>query len=98
MNDYIAIGLAVVAIAWSVAMWDLCRRWIQDRSAAALHRRQDEYEEKLGREMKELRGLCNVQKLAIENLAKEVDENLAQLRAQQVGILSGMQQRQRVFK
>lgn len=98
MNIYVAIVLAVPVTAWAVVAWDIGRKWIAERSAAALHLRQQQHEEAVARDFKDIRDANRVTKLAIENLAKEVDENIATLRAQQVGLLSGMQQRQRMFK
>lgn len=100
MSTLAAIVYAAAALAWAMVAWDLGRKWIADRSAVALHKRQAEWEAKQEREVAQQNGRLEVNKLAIANLAKELDEELSSLRAQQVGVISGMSaaQKRGVFR
>lgn len=83
MTDLAAIALAVAAVIWAVAAWDFGRKWIAERSARELHKRQAEWEDKNGERIENCRK-------AVENLAAEFAEEVKTLRAQQVGLVSGM--------
>lgn len=83
MPNLAAIALAVAAIVWAVAAWDFGRKWLAERSARELHKRQDQWEEKNAERIENCRK-------AVENLAAEFADEIKTLRAQQVGLVSGM--------
>lgn len=91
MNDLVAIALSVPATAFAVATWDIGRRWVAERSAAALHLRQDEHEQRTAAAVEKVDGRCAVVARAVENLAKETAGENENLRAQLVGVVSATQ-------
>lgn len=106
MSDLAAIAFGLAVAAWALAAWDIARKWVADRSGIALHRKHDDFERLVShrneqheravqKKLEEQDARLGVNKLAIENLAKELEEEAKSLRAQQVGVLSGMQQRRR---
>jgi hypothetical protein len=83
MGTTAAIALSIALSGWALAAWDIARKWIGNHSAAALHQRQLEHEDKTNKRL-------DVHQKAIENLAHELAGEVASLKAQQVGVLSGM--------
>lgn len=79
MSDLAAIALSAALTVWAVAAWDIARKWIAQRPAAALVERLGKVEER-----------CAVVARAIENLAEELAGKVKTLEAQQIGVLSGM--------
>lgn len=79
MNNYAAIAFAVALTVWAVAAWDLGKKWLMQRPAALLISRLEKCEAR-----------TDVTARAVENLAKEFAEEVHTLKAQQVGVLSGM--------
>lgn len=107
MNQFVAIALGVAAMAWALAAWDILRKWVANHSAATLFRRQADYERLVSSRCEQFERAVQdqiaaqadrleVNRRAIENLAKELDEETKALRAQQAGVLSGMQPRRRI--
>jgi len=100
MNSMTAIALSAASLACAMAVWalvllELGKRWISDHSSSALRKRQVEFEENLDRRLMATDARVEVGRRAIENLAKEVDENISTLRAQQAGVLAGQGQPRR---
>lgn len=95
MSELAAIACAVAVIAWAMAAWDIGRKWLGQRSAIALHERQKQFESSIVATVEAVRERCErecaVSKTAVANLAKELADEVQQLRAQQVGVVAGMQ-------
>lgn len=101
MTELAAAAVSVALTVWAVAAWDIMRKWVQEKSAATLFRHQadferlvstrcDQFERAVQQKSEQQDARIETNKKAIENLAKEIDQEMQALRAQQVGVLSGM--------
>jgi hypothetical protein len=82
------VSLACAAAVWALVVLELGKRWIADHSASALRKRQGEFEEGVEKRLHLTDERLEVNKRAISNLAKEIDEAISSMRAQQAGAMA----------